>query len=226
LQLVRTQESERRHIARELHDEIGQSLTAAQLNLQALLGISDLSELPARLEDSLGLIDRVLQQVRALSLDLRPSMLDDLGLVPALRWYLNRQAERAGFSVELHTDQMLERFAPDLETTCFRIAQEALNNIVRYARAKYVVVELHQRDNVLQLTISDDGVGFDVGAARRSAATGGSLGLVSMQERAVLVGGLIEFDSTPDRGTTIVVQLPLTAPQEAARHIERRSSSR
>jgi len=226
LQLVRTQESERRHIARELHDEIGQSLTAAQLNLQVLLGITDLTELPMRLEDSLALIDRVLQQVRALSLDLRPSMLDDLGLVPALRWYLNRQAERAGFSVELHTDQTAERYPPDLETTCFRIAQEALNNIVRYARAKYVVVELHQRDQVLHLTVSDDGVGFDVGAALHRAATGGSLGLVSMQERAVLLGGLIQFDSAPDRGTTIFVQLPLATSQEAIRQIERRSSSR
>jgi len=226
LQLVQTQESERRQIARELHDEIGQSLTAAQLNLQVLLGIADLSELPMRLEDSLALIDRVLQQVRALSLDLRPSMLDDLGLVPALRWYLNRQAERAGFSVEMHTDQTPERFTPDLETTCFRIAQEALNNIVRYAQAKYVVVELHQRDTVLHLTISDDGVGFDVAAALQRAATGRSLGLVSMQERAVLLGGMIQFDSAPDRGTTILVRLPLATSREAARQIERRSSSR
>jgi signal transduction histidine kinase len=226
LQLVQTQESERRQIARELHDEIGQSLTAVQLNLQVLLGITDLRELPTRLEDSLALIDRVLQQVRALSLDLRPSMLDDLGLVPALRWYLNRQAERAGFSVELHTDQTAERFAPDVETTCFRIAQEALNNIVRYAQAKYVVVELHQRDKVLHLTISDDGVGFDVAAALQRAATGRSLGLVSMQERAVLLGGMIQFDSAPDRGTTIFVRLPLATSREAARQIERRSSSR
>ncbi len=225
-QLVRTQESERRKIARELHDEIGQSLTAAQLNLQVLIGITDLSELPARLEDSLALIDRVLQQVRTLSLDLRPSMLDDLGLVPALRWYVNRQAERAGFSVELHMDQTPERFPPDLETTCFRIAQEALNNIVRYAQAKNVVVELHQRDTILHLTISDDGVGFDVAAALRRAATGRSLGLVSMQERAVLLGGMIQFDSAPDRGTTIFVELPLATPLEAARQIERRSNSR
>lgn len=225
-QLVQAQESERRRIARELHDEIGQSLTAAQLNLQVMLGISDLAELPDRLEDSMQLIDRVLQQVRTLSLDLRPSMLDDLGLVPALRWYINRQAERAGFAAELRVAGTIGHLAPDLETTCFRIAQEALNNIVRYARAKHVLVELSIQAMVLHLTIRDDGVGFDVGAALQRAASGGSLGLVSMQERAVLVGGMIAFDSAMDRGTTIDVRLPLEASLDAAQRIERRKSPR
>ena len=225
-QLVQAQESERRLIARELHDEIGQSLTAAQLNLQVMLGISDLAELPDRLEDSIQLIDRVLQQVRTLSLDLRPSMLDDLGLVPALRWYINRQAERAAFAAELRITGSLGQLAPELETTCFRIAQEGLNNIVRYARAKHVLVELSVQDRVLRLAIRDDGIGFDVGEALRRAAGGGSLGLVSMQERAVLVGGMIAFDSALQQGTTIDVRLPLEASHDAAQRIERRKIPR
>lgn len=225
-QLVRTQESERRQIARELHDEIGQSLTAAQLNLQVMIGLGDLSELPTRLADSLNLIDRVLQQVRALSLDLRPSMLDDLGLAPALRWYVKRQAERAGFSAEFSSDQIHERFAPDLETTCFRIGQEAVTNIVRYAQARHVIVRLEQQDQILHMTISDDGVGFDVEAALARAASGGSMGLISMNERAGLLGGRLHFESAPERGTTVSVQLPLAMPREDERPIERRTRLR
>jgi signal transduction histidine kinase len=225
-QLVRAQEDERRHLARELHDEIGQSLTAAQLNLQGLMNLDDQADLPARLEDSLALIDRVLQQVRALSLDLRPSMLDDLGLAPALRWYVKRQADRAGFRAQLNAGEARQRYPSELETTCFRIAQEALNNIVRYAQASEVVVELWEEDDVLHMTVRDDGRGFDVAAGLLRAARGQSLGLVSMQERASLVGGRLEIDSAPRRGTTIRVQIPLDSGADTERRLERRRTAR
>jgi PAS domain S-box-containing protein len=224
--LVRAQEDERRQIARELHDEIGQSLTAAQLNLQALGDTLAPDVRSTRLEDSLGLIDHVLQQVRTLSLDLRPSMLDDLGLVPALRWYVSRQAGRAGFDAQVVADHAQERYASDLETTCFRVAQEALTNITRYARARQVVVEVQRHDRELQLIIRDDGQGFDVAEARQRAAAGQSMGLLSMQERVVLIGGHLQIDSAPGQGTVIQARLPLGSSHNAHPIIDRRTMPR
>jgi signal transduction histidine kinase len=211
-QLVRAQEDERRHIARELHDEVGQSLTATLLNLQILSSLTDLGDLPARLGDSMSLIERVLQQVRNLSLSLRPALLDDLGLAPALRWLVSRQAERAGFSAQFNADLLDERFAADIEITCFRAVQEAITNVVRYAQARSVTVELLKRGAEVCVRICDDGVGFDVPAALRRAAHGQSMGLLSMQERVRLLGGRMRIESSPGSGTTIEVCLPAVPP--------------
>jgi signal transduction histidine kinase/CheY-like chemotaxis protein len=211
-QLVRAQEDERRHIARELHDEVGQSLTAALLNLQVLGSLTDPSDVPARLDDSMSLIDRVLQQVRTLSLDLRPALLDDLGLAPALNWLLDRQAKWAGFLPQFNADPPNGRLPAELETTCFRVAQEALTNIVRYARARHVSIELGRDATELWLTVRDDGVGFHVAAERERAARGQSTGLLGMQERVDLLGGQMRIESTPGLGSAIYVRLPLTPP--------------
>src|SRR5262249_13067992 len=140
--------------------------------------------------------------VRNLSLDLRPSLLDDLGLPAALRWYLDRQSKRAGFAVTFSADPPDIRAAANLETACFRVAQEALTNIVRHAAARNVRVELRRQDNELQLKIHDDGCGFDVAAAKERAVRGGSLGLLGMQERVLLIGGRIDIDSSTGLGTT------------------------
>jgi PAS domain S-box-containing protein len=225
-QLMEAQEAERRHIARELHDEIGQALTALQLNLQALQQFPDVSELPARLEDSMSMIERVLQQVRALSLDLHPSLLDDLGLVTALRWFLNRQMERAGFVVQFAADHLETRPLPNIEIACFRIAQEALTNVVRHARARHVSIELQARDRELHLLIHDDGVGFDAFAAREGAAHSASLGLLGMQERALLVGGQLEIESVPGHGTTLRARFPLVENQRSKERVDRRRTPR
>jgi signal transduction histidine kinase len=115
-------------------------------------------------------------------------LLDDLGLVPALRWYMHRQAERAGFSVTVVADSLDAHLPPDLEIVCFRVVQEALTNVARHARARHVFVELRQRDTQLELVIRDDGVGFDVRSALERAARGASLGLQGMEERVTLVG--------------------------------------
>lgn len=211
-QLVRAQEDERRHIARELHDEVGQSLTAALLNLQVMANQPDSDVLPARLEDSMAQIERVLQQIRTLSLNLRPAMLDDLGLAPALRWLVGRQAERSGFVATFHADVADARLASDIETTCFRAVQEAITNVVRYAQAQKVDVALFKRDADLCISIRDDGVGFDPGAALRRAAQGHSMGLLSMQERVLLLGGQMRIESAPGQGTLIEVSLPLVQP--------------
>ena len=130
--LIEVQEAERRHLARELHDEIGQTLTAAKINLQALQRFPDPASLPARLEKAVGLVDGLLQDVRKLSLNLRPPMLDDLGLVAGLRWLLDQRASSAGLQVRFEHDAFEERLEPALETACFRVAQEALTNVIRH----------------------------------------------------------------------------------------------
>jgi signal transduction histidine kinase len=209
LRVVEAQESERRHIARELHDEIGQSLTAAEMHLQAALQSSGKLSLERRLEESIRAVEHVQEQVHDLSLNLRPSMLDDLGLEPTLRWYLQRQTEIAGLATEFRAESLGERVAPIIETECFRIAQEALTNIVRHARARSVVVRLSRREDQLHLSVRDDGIGFDVAPQRQRAVAGGSLGLLSMEERAVLAGGGLELLSAPGKGTEIRAWFPL-----------------
>jgi PAS domain S-box-containing protein len=207
--LVEAQETERRTIARELHDEIGQGLTVAQLNLQAALQSPDSGSLVSQLTQSLDVVERVLEQVRDISLNLRPSLLDDLGLEAALRWYTNRQAALAGLQASFAMDPLERRLDPVIETECFRIAQEALTNVVRHAQAKTVTVELHTKDGLLDLTVGDDGVGFEVGPVRERAVGGASLGLLSMEERAVLAGGGLEFKSTAGQGATVHAWFPL-----------------
>src|SRR6266511_883496 len=139
--LIETQEAERRRVARALHDEIGQALTAHKLNVQIIQHSANASPLAQHLNDSIGIINRALQQVRELAFDLRPSLLDDLGLVAALRWYVDREAQRAGLMSEVVAGPVDTRLPPELETACFRIAQEALTNVVRHAQARQVWVE-------------------------------------------------------------------------------------
>jgi PAS domain S-box-containing protein len=207
--LVEAQETERRNIARELHDEIGQALTVMQLNLQAMLLSPGTEVVSPRLNESLEVVERVLEQVRDISLDLRPSILDDLGLEPALRWYTERQAALVELKVEFHADQLEQRLDSMIETECFRVAQEALTNVVRHAQAKAVTVELRKEDGQLHLRVRDDGVGFDVAPVRDQAVRGASLGLLSMEERASLAGGGLEFKSNPGQGTEVHAWFPL-----------------
>lgn len=208
-QLVEAQEEERRRIARELHDEIGQALTALKFNLQSVRRTAG-AALPA-LDESIDIAERVLQQVRDLSLDLRPSLLDDLGLSAALRWYLDRQAQRTGWKTRFTSDHLDLRLPTHLETVCFRVTQEALTNVARHARATRVWLDVRRRIGQLLLTILDDGVGFDVDAALRHALGGRSFGVLGMQERVALAGGWLNIRSTPGGGTEIRVGLPITA---------------
>jgi signal transduction histidine kinase len=165
------------------------------------------SELPL-LEESIALVERTLQQVRSLSLDLRPSMLDDLGLASALRWYVDRTAQRVGFAAQFVADSFDGRLTPEIEIGCFRVAQEALTNITRHAQAQHVQVKLQRYDHAIELIVCDDGVGFDVRAARERAARGKSLGLLGMEERVLAVGGQLEIKSEPQRGAEIHARFP------------------
>jgi len=206
--LFEVQEEERRHLARELHDEIGQTLTAAKLNLKTIA--PDVPPAVAgRIDDSTQLLDRLLMQVRQLSLDLRPPLLDELGLVPALRWLADQQAQRAGLRVQFTTDAGHVEMEPGVRTACFRVAQEAITNAIRHAKAKTIAVEIRQERDRLFLSVRDDGAGFDPVAIRQQAARGASMGLLSMKERALLTGGGLEIDSAPGRGTEIRASFPL-----------------
>ena len=207
--LVEVQESERRHIARELHDEIGQSLTAAEMNLQAALQLPANPALERRLEQSIKAVEQVLEQVHDLSLSLRPSMLDDLGLEPTLRSYTNRQAELTGIKADFQPAHLEGRLDPVIETECFRIAQEALTNVVRHSQARAVKVELSRKNGHLHLTVRDNGIGFDVSSLREQAVRGASLGLLSMEERAALAGGGLRFNSALGQGTEVQAWFPL-----------------
>jgi len=212
--LVEAQEAERRRIARELHDEVGQALTAVKINLQALESQGAALAMERRLKDSIAVVERALQQVRNISLDLRPSLLDDLGLVSALRWYVDNQAQRAGLSATFTAAPPDLRLPADLETACFRVAQEALTNVIRHAHATRVEVNLASTGHGVRLLIRDNGVGFNVPHALAQAAHGKSLGLVGLRERAALAGGRLEIISARGSGTEVRAWFPTESPEE------------
>jgi signal transduction histidine kinase len=218
--LLEVQEAERRHLARELHDEVGPALSAVKINLQMLKRQPEMvGTAGRRVDDGLLIVDRLLQVVRQMSLDLRPSILDDLGLAAALRWYVGAQAERSGLSAEVVTEGVPDDLPGAIATTAFRIVQEAVTNVVRHASARRLQVRAALAGAQLDLVVADDGVGFDVAAARRQALAGRSLGLLGLSERAELAGGRTAVESAPGRGTTVRAWLPLSpaAPDPAAR---------
>ena len=210
--LLEVQEAERRHLARELHDEIAQVLTATKLQLQSAALHPEPERATAQFQDAVSLVDRLLAQVRSLTLDLRPPLLDDLGLLPALHWLLEQQQARsASPRVQLLADSVITRGDPAIDTACFRIAQEALTNALRHAQAQSIVVTVDQENSALRLSVRDDGRGFDVETARFQAERSGSLGLLGMHERASLAGGALTLRSSPGQGTRLEVVFPLSA---------------
>jgi signal transduction histidine kinase len=210
--LVEIQEEERRNIARELHDQIGQMLTGLKLVLEMSERAS-----PGKAPDlgeALGLVNELMARVRDLSLDLRPAMLDDLGLLPALSWHIERYAAQTRIAVQLkHRGVEDRRFDPRIETAAYRTIQEALTNVARHAQTDNVDVRLWAEDQELWLQIADQGRGFDLESTLASA---GSSGLSGMQERIALLGGLLTIESGPGQGTLLTVELPLGG------HLERR----
>jgi len=212
-QLIEAQEEERRRIARELHDQIGQILTVVKMNLHAVQQVCQGSDAGPYVKDNIEAVDEALRLVRDLSVELRPPILDDLGLTTALHWYVDRYTKRTGLTVDVVIDlpDENERFSREFETACFRIAQEALTNVVRHAKATHVVVRLARNREVLLLTVRDNGAGFDVKRLRKRALRVSTLGLISMQERAHAAGGRVEIESSPAGGTEVRFTLPLDA---------------
>jgi len=216
--VIEAQEAERRRISLELHDQIGQILTAVKINLHALQRSGNGAAVLTGIDDNLKVIDEAFVQVRNLSADLRPLLLDDFGLVVALRWYLERQTKKTGVpsefvSLSLHDD---DRFASELETACFRIAQEALTNVIRHAQARQISVSLESSGTELALLIKDDGIGFDVRAVRAGAAGAVMLGLRGMEERAQAIGGTVTVSSAPGKGTKVRAHFPQSTRVEPA----------
>lgn len=216
--LLEAHEAERRHLARELHDELGQTLTATKILLESLTpdqrnSTPDALPLPTNNHTPLGTaishVETMLQQVRTLSLSLRPTILDDCGLPAALRWLLDQHTKTTGRPVSFELKQYDGAPEPAIETACFRIAQEALTNISRHSHAHTVNVELQCDAAHLTLVVRDDGVGFDVTTATLRAHAGGSVGLLGQQERAALLGGRVEINSRPGTGTEIRVWFPV-----------------
>jgi signal transduction histidine kinase len=198
--LLEAQEAERRAVARELHDDFGQVLTAIKLNLMR----RDRDD-----AESIALVNGAIARMRDLAHDLRPPMLDELGLAASLRWYVEREARRAGLEFHLALAPPEQRPPPGVEIASFRVAQEALTNVVRHAHARRVDIELCVVEGDLELLVRDDGAGFDVGGAQHRARRGESQGLLNMQERVALAGGEMKIDSVPGRGALVRARFPL-----------------
>jgi PAS domain S-box-containing protein len=211
--LVRTQEDERRRIAREIHDHLGQQSTALRLNLEALKeSCVAYEELCAPIAQTQAIAARLDADVDFLAWELRPASLDDLGLSAALANFVKEWSAHFQLPAEYHsTDMDKERASPETETCLYRIAQEALNNTYKHAQASRVDVLLERRDHSVVLIVEDDGVGFNL--EEKTAAQEG-LGLLGMSERAALVGGTLEIESAPHEGTTIFARVPVTFPGE------------
>lgn len=209
--LVNSQEFERRRIARDLHDQLGQRLTALRLKIQSLKEISaENREFATRVERLQEIAERLDSEVSFLAWELRPTALDDLGLADAIGAFVHEWSRHYETVAEFQSFGLTkERLNHDTETHLYRISQEALNNIAKHAAAKSVTVLLEQRGDDLILIIEDDGKGFDPDGDRVSSDSASGLGLVGMRERAVLVGGGVEIESAPGKGTTIFVRVPV-----------------
>ena len=206
-QLLTAQEEERRTIARELHDEIGQLLTAIKVELAIAGRANDApAASPRALDNARSIADTAVQTVRDMSRLLHPAMLDDLGLAAAVDWYLKGFGNRHGIRIELLQEGMCDRLAPEIEATAYRIVQEALTNVARHAQARTCRVYLQRLTNSLLVTIEDDGVGFDQGVVDASVPRG--IGLVGIRERVALVRGSMRMETAPGKGTRLTVELP------------------
>lgn len=209
--LVDIQELERRQFSRELHDRVGQNLTALGINLDILksgLAADGNAALRSRLDDSATLLEATTSSIENVMSELRPPMLDDYGLLPALQWYESEFSRRTSIKVTVKGCEPSERLSPEAEIALFRIAQEALNNIVKHAHARQVEIRLDCPEGAeCAMIIADDGMGFD-SAAVASPRRRASLGMVTMRERAEAIGGRFEVVTAPGQGTRIIVKVP------------------
>ena len=202
--LVATQEIERRNIARELHDQIGQSLTVLKLMI-GQAGRSNAEKASPILSEALGVVSELIRQVREMSLRLRPSMLDDLGLLPTLLWHFERFSKQSGININFGHDGLDRQLSPEINTAGYRIVQEALTNVARYANVSEVDVRVQANDEFLFIEIEDRGSGFD--PAKLVSYT--STGISGLRERVNLLGGKLTIETTQGKGTCLMVQIPL-----------------
>ncbi|MBM3147753.1 MAG: sensor histidine kinase [Actinobacteria bacterium] len=203
-------EEERRRIGRELHDETTQTLAAAVIGIDLAEKALASAETTARrrLQEVRGLLQHCFDQIKLLVYDLRPSMLDDLGLVPALRWYLESHVRPSGLEITTDFEGATCRLRDDVETALFRIAQEALSNVVQHAHATRVVLRVETKPGYATLSVTDNGRGFQPKLAMDAPRRQPGLGIPSIRERADVLGGRVAIESTPGRGTRVYAVLP------------------
>ena len=207
--LTEVEESERKRLAAELHDLVGQNLSTLEINLN-ILGEAMPVDMPqpahARLQDSLVKVADTIESIRQVIMDLRPSILDDFGLAATIRWYGGEFSQRTGIAMKMHIAEVCPRLPAKTESTLFRIFQEALVNVQKHAHAAAVTVSLKEEDNKVRLLIYDDGVGFDRESTDKAPARKG-WGLAIMTERSVAVAGRFSIRSQPGQGTQIAVEV-------------------
>jgi signal transduction histidine kinase len=214
--LVEVQETERRSMARELHDQVGQMLTGLHFSLESGKQKAP-DDLKLVFEETQEMVKGMINQVRNLSLRLLPSMLDDMGLLPTLLWHFEQYTMQTGIHVNFSHVNLDQRLAQDIEVTAYRIIQEGLTNTARYAQVNEVEVNVIINDEIVKLDIMDQGEGFDT---EKTAIPRKTFGLIGMRERAFLVGGKLKVESSPGNGTKLTAVLPLQD------HLERRKHDR
>jgi PAS domain S-box-containing protein len=210
-QLITVQEAERLRISQELHDEMGQALTMLRINIASIkesLPPGYAKSIKDRLADADALTKKILAQIHELTLELRPHMLDDLGLVSTVRWYTERLSRRLNIQILFTQKNLKRRLAPEIRTTLFRIIQEALTNVAKHARAKKVRILLAQKQKFIELIIQDDGCGFDQRKIEKRPSRARGIGLFSMKERAALLNGECAIESRPGAGTKVRIRIP------------------
>jgi signal transduction histidine kinase len=218
--IISAQEEERKRIARELHDDTSQALAALAVSLETAQATPPPEISRERLEEAKALALRTLDGLHRLIFDLRPSVLDDLGLFSAIRWYAERHLEPLGVAVRCEfsepgarAGEAGERLPPQVETALFRVVQEAITNIAKHARAETVLIQCARREGAITIEIEDDGKGFDPSSLTGPAAEGRGLGLLGIRERVELLEGEVQIESAPGRGTRIVVSVPWQAEE-------------
>jgi PAS domain S-box-containing protein len=210
MRLTETEEIERKNLARELHDQVGQNLTAIGINLnilEAQMPPATRQTLQDRMEDSKALLQQTTKRIRNVMADLQPPVLEDYGLVAALRWYGTQFAARSGINVSVYgEDELIQRLPASVESTLFRVVQEALNNVAKHAQASQVTVSVEFDAGIVRLIVADDGIGFDPAQAARPDARRG-WGLLTMAERVEALGGHFSVESRPHSGARVIVEV-------------------
>ncbi len=216
--VISAQEDERKRLARELHDETSQTLSALAMKIETALAAWPSEASRERLVEARGLTVRTLEELHRLIFDLRPSVLDDLGLLSAIRWYAERHLERRGIAVRCEFSGVADRLVPELETALFRVCQEAITNIAKHSEADSVLIQCLEREDRISIEIEDDGKGFSPESLPPPAARERGLGLLGMRERVELFGGTLVLDSAPGQGTRIAVTVPLSQEVQLEQH--------
>jgi PAS domain S-box-containing protein len=211
IKIINAQEEERKKISKELHDDMGQNLTAISINLSTMkqqVAEKCNSGTMARLEESMEIVDLISDRIHQMVYKLRPSILDDLGLIRTIKWYVNRYKKRTRIPVEVHTSNINGRYKPQLEIILYRIIQEALTNITKHAHADKVKISIVENTKALNITIKDNGQGFNPESLSFDSLSNGGMGIPGIRERLLEVEGQLQIDSEPGRGTKLLITIP------------------